>query len=61
MVDSGARSVCETHGMYRAIFQGREEKKWREIGEERKLQAKLFLRIRESDMLATLSSFLGSG
>lgn len=56
MVDSGARSVCETRAMYRAIFQG-QEKKWA-TGEERKLQVKLFLRIRGSDMLATLASFL---
>lgn len=59
MVDSGARSVCETRAMYRAIFQGQEEKKWSELGEERKLQVKLFLRIRGSDMLATLASFPG--
>lgn len=42
MVDSGARSYCETVGVNRAIFQESGEVE-RELGEGRKLQGKLVL------------------
>lgn len=45
-MDSGARSYCEAMGVYRvyrATFQGQEERRWRGPGEERKLQGRLVL------------------
>ena len=59
MVDSGARSYYETPIVYRAIFQGQEEKKRRELGEEGKLQREFFLESEDHTCWHHWALFLG--
>lgn len=60
MVDSGARSYCETIGVNRAIFQESGEEVERELGEERKLQGKLVLGSKHETFWYCWPHFLGA-